>query len=71
MKDDPVDRFSVSREDNFPRQEMVSLDTLDQLPKRGVALDCGKQIVTPRILFPPKMKGKTGGSKATTRVGFP
>ena len=71
VKEDPVDCFSVSGEDTFPGQEIVNLDTIDQLPNKGETLGCGKPTVKPRMLFSPKIKGKTHGSKATTGVDFP
>ena len=55
----------------FHRQEIVNSDKIDQLPDKGEMLGCDKQKFTPRMLFPPKMKGKTHRSKATTGVGFP
>jgi hypothetical protein len=71
MKEDPVDRLSVSREGTFPGQEMVNFGKNDKIPNEGETLGHGKQKVTPRMIYPLKIKGKTHGSKATTGVGFP
>ena len=70
VKEDPVDRFSVSGEDNFPGQEMVNPDKINEVFDKGETLGCSKKKIRPRTLFSPKMKGKTSGRKITTGVGF-
>ena len=68
IKDDPIDRFSVSGEANFPGQEIVNLDGNIQPPDKEETLCCGKRKIKPRTLLSPKMKGKTHGDKVTTGV---
>ena len=70
MKEDLVDRFSVGGEDHCSLQKRINLDEVDQTPNKGETIGCGKKKVTLRMLFSPKMKGKTHGSNATTGVGF-
>ena len=71
VKEYPVDRFSVSGEYKFSAQKMANLDKNDQLSDEGETLGHGKQTIIPRMLFPPKTKGKTNVSKATAGKGFP
>jgi hypothetical protein len=65
IKDDPNDHLSISGKDDLPGKEMIDS------PDKGETLGRGKRKIIPRTLFPPKMKGKTHGDKATTGVGFP
>ena len=71
VKDDPVDHFSVSGEDDFPGQEMVYTDKIDEMSDKGESLGHGKRKIKPRPLFSPKMKCKTHRSKTTIGAGFP
>ena len=71
VKEDPVDRFSVSEEENFHGKEMVNADKINEISDKGKSLGRGKRKIKPRTLFSPKMKGKTHGTKTTTGVGFP
>ena len=52
VKEDPVGCFSVSKECNFPWQEMVDLDKNDHLSDKGETLGRSKRKITPRMLFP-------------------
>ena len=71
VKKDQINRFSVSGEDHVSGQEMVNWDKNNELSYEGEALGHGKQKITPRMVFPPKMKGKTHGRKSTNLLGFP
>ena len=71
VKEDPIDAFSLSGEENFPGQEMVNPDENIEISDEGESLGRGKRNIKPRTLFSPKMKGKTHGSKTSTGVGFP
>ena len=71
VKDEDVDRFSVSGDTTFPGQEMVNPNENSQSNDEGETLGRGKRKITPRTLFSPKMKGKTHGDKVTAGVGFP
>ena len=70
IKDESVDRFSVSGDTTFPGQEMVNLNENSQSHDEGGILGCGKRKIKPRPLLYPKMKGKTNGDRVTAGVAF-
>ena len=43
VKEDPIDAFSLSREENFPGQEMVDPGENDEISDKGESLGCGKR----------------------------
>ena len=73
VKDDPINVFSHSGEDNFSEQEMVNPSKNDKIPdKVDHYLGRGeKKNIKPRTLLSPKTKGKTHGNKTSKGVGFP
>ena len=71
MVNSDVDPFLVSRDTNFPWEEIVNSNKNIQSLDRGETLGYGNEKIKPRNLFSPKMKGKTRGDRVTVGVGFP
>ena len=54
VKEDPIDAFSLSGEDNFPGQEMVNQGENDEISDKGESLGQGKIKLNLRHYSPQK-----------------